>query len=179
MSTSSEPIPTCSIFVHPPTSPTIDSPRTVHYESFALLAEACGTRSPSLSCTEPGSPVPVQGAFRPLAIPSDRYLLPPNWRLRKQARQYKAAKKASRLRATRGRSLPDPWKLIYDPVTEQLMLVAVQAPGSLLPSTAEPPSGPADKNFIDHARLVPIYETAIYVAMVYIYMRYTILPLFF
>ncbi|KAI9066072.1 hypothetical protein FKP32DRAFT_1674166 [Trametes sanguinea] len=180
MSAPTSPTPTCSIFVHPPTSPTIeDSPRAPHYDTFASLAEACGTRSPSLSAPEPGSPVPVQGAFRPLTIPFDRYLLPPNWRLRKQAKQYKAEKKASRLRATRGRSLPDPWKLIYDPATEQLMLVAVQAPGSLLPSTAQPPSGPADKSFLDRARLVPIYETAIYVAFLYVHLRYILLPLFF
>ncbi|CDO77005.1 hypothetical protein BN946_scf184298.g32 [Trametes cinnabarina] len=179
MSAPIESMPTCSIFVHPPDSPEFSTPPTVHYETFASLAEACGTRFPPGHFPEPGSPRPVQDAFQHHAVhnPPEQYLRPANWQLLQHAREYKAAKKSALLK--RGRSLAVHWKVVSDPATGKLVVLPRHGPGSNWTPAAGAVVDPARKAFELEARLVPIYETALYVGLFCVYMGCTLLPLLF
>ncbi|KAI9001564.1 hypothetical protein BD414DRAFT_475065 [Trametes punicea] len=190
---SSPAVQVCSIIIHPP--PLSPDPATppAHYRTLDSLAQARGTRlSPAV--LKGGTLAP---AFPTITLPTNQGLGLPLSRMQLIARKIKASRKVPR--SARGRRLPDPWKVVWDPGSEQFMLVPVQHPGdapsnavcgaatgsSQAPATTSsssppqpvPPLAPGLLHY-DHARLIPFYETAFYLVILYFYVRCTLMTLF-
>ncbi|KAI0329291.1 hypothetical protein GY45DRAFT_1371712 [Cubamyces sp. BRFM 1775] len=178
----------CAIVIHPPTFPMPTSPPTIH-SSLATIAKIWGVRCSEAQLNS-GTLVP---AFPPLAIPADKYLLPPGASLTRRRRKAKKGITTS----SRGRRLPDPWKLIDGPAPGQQLLVPVHHPDdgpivarqvALAPFAAlaqiNPPRGERYVIgtlvfYYNHARWIPFYETAFWIALAYVYLSCTVIPLLF
>ncbi|KAI0663741.1 hypothetical protein C8Q70DRAFT_1050384 [Cubamyces menziesii] len=181
--------PVCAILLHPPTSPMPTSPPTTH-SSLATLAKVRGVQC-SEALLNSGALAP---AFPELTIPADKYLLPPGVILIRRPRRN--AKKTIPP-PTRGRRLPEPWKAIDAPVPGQQLIVPVHHPDdgpivarevALAPFAAlaviNPPRGERIAIgtlvfYYNHARWIPYYETVAWIALAYVYLSCTVIPLFF
>ncbi|KAH9902585.1 hypothetical protein C8Q73DRAFT_785249 [Cubamyces lactineus] len=180
--------PVCAIVVHTPTSPKPTTPPTTH-SSLAHLAKVRGVRC-SEALLNSGTLVP---AFPQPTIPADKYLLPPGVILIRRSKLAKMVNPAP----TRDRRMPDPWKLIDSPVPGQQILVPVHHPDdgpiaarqvALAPFAAlaqiNPPRGEryvigTMVFYYNHARWIPYYETAFWIALAYVYLSCTVIPLLF
>ncbi|KAI0350015.1 hypothetical protein OH77DRAFT_1525164 [Trametes cingulata] len=184
--------PTCTIVIHPP-APTPASPVIITTTLGALCESIEDTRPAPFLNLKPGSLLSALQAK--VTIPAEQFLRPPEMMLPTRRRKMQAVK--PRVNPTRGRRLPDPWKVVSDS-TGRLVLVPIQLPpevptASDATATAQAPAEPStsptpDRGLwakgrpftgIDDPRLVPWIESAYYLGMLWVSLQCTLIPLLF
>ncbi|KAI0366295.1 hypothetical protein BV20DRAFT_982041 [Pilatotrama ljubarskyi] len=183
--------PTCTIVIHPPAAPTPASPMLGYTTLGALCESIEDTRSPQLF----GLSSLLSALQAKITIPAEQFLRPPEMKLPGRRRKMRVVK--PRVNPPRGRRLPDPWRVVSDS-TGRLVLVPIQNPEEVAASPAAPaapsisPAGsqtspkPVDNpgpfkgrlTGLDDPRLVPWFESAVYLVMLILYMQSTVMTLF-